>query len=139
MTPAVADILKLLHAQEPQCSDTKPTEPRVGRESPPPSEEDGQLQILLDELTHKQSMIVEFLWKKPSSVAWESLPEDAFRAGGERTDEAVKRVLTRLRKRLDDLYGGKHWFRLEIDWPRRRVRLIHDDATRTASDATGDN
>ena len=43
-TPAVAGILKLLHAQEPQCSNTTAIEPRVALEPPPPSAEDGRLQ-----------------------------------------------------------------------------------------------
>lgn len=125
--PAVADMLKLLHAQESQCSPATATEPRVGLEPPPPSTEDGRLQKLLDDLTGNHPVIVEFLWYKPSTVDFDSLPAGAFRAGRERTDAAVKKLLTRLGKKLETVYD-KHRVRLEVKWQRRRVQLIHDGA-----------
>lgn len=80
------------------------------------------LSALLDELTSNQVKIVRFLWSHLHSVDWRSLPNDAFRDGEGRQDEAVKRALERLQGRLNELYERFH-VELEINAETRRVRL----------------
>ena len=93
------------------------------------------LNELLDQLTDNQMKLLKFLWSQPHGVDWDSLPDDAFRGEGKRSDHAVKRALERLQKRLSELYE-RFQVSLEIKPTVRRVKL--DKASRTGSDTSTD-
>lgn len=86
---------------------------------------------LLDELTGQQVKLLNFLWKEPHGVSWNSLPRDAFQDEDDRSDAAVKRALERLQKRLNEFYE-RFQIGIEINADTRRVKL--EKPTRTNAD-----
>lgn len=84
---------------------------------------DKLLTQILAQLTKYQAAIIKYLWEIPVSVAWSSLPDEAFRDGADRKDKAVERALERLDNDLAALKTSIK-FKLDIDRGEKRVTLV---------------
>ena len=101
--------------------------------SVPPQEPAEELLDLITSVNRQK--LLRFLLEQKHSVDWYSLPDDAFQAGSDRTDEAVKKALERLHNELLTHYS-RFRYRLEIKASIRRVRILKDPVDKKTTDVS---
>lgn len=88
-----------------------------------PVEPEEELVDLITSVSRQK--LLRFLLRQNHSVDWDSLPDEAFQAGPDRTDDAVKKALERLHDELL-IHYFRFRYRLEIQRSNRRVRILKD-------------